>query len=139
MGLAGLLDLEGYRVADSSVDARGWPLYDYQGELVGQVEDLIVDTDALEARYLQLALQDLPRSVVLSVPELQIEARERRVICPKATKRQIEQLPYLGGPDRSEGEQRRLSAAFAPSISRDAASRVPLARSFILLRVDASE
>lgn len=115
MALAGLLDLEGFHVAAGSVDARGWPLYDARGELVGHIEDLIVDTEAMEARYMQVALQDLARSVVMSVPELQIDARHRRVICPRASKEQIELLPYIGGSDLAENQERRFIAAFAPS------------------------
>lgn len=131
MALAGLLDLEGFHVAEGSFDARGWPLYDARGELVGIVEDLIVDTDALEARYMQVALHDLARSVVLSVPELQIDARHRRVICPRASKEQIELLPYIGGTDLDAPSERRLVAAFAPSIEEEERLAAP----HIVLRV----
>lgn len=131
MALAGLLDLEGFHVAEGSTDARGWPLYDARGDLVGSVEDLIVDTEAMEARYMQVALHDLARSVVLSVPELQIDARHRRVICPRASKEQIELLPYLGGTDLEEPQERRLVAAFAPSIDEAELAQAP----YMVLRV----
>ncbi|HEY9856633.1 MAG TPA: PRC-barrel domain-containing protein [Stenomitos sp.] len=131
MALAGLLDLEGFRVAEGSIDARGWPLYDARGDLVGQVEDLIVDTEVMEARYMQVALHDLARSVVLSVPELQIDARHRRVICPRASKDQIELLPYIGGSDLDEPQERRLIAAFAPSIEEAERLQAP----YMVLRV----
>lgn len=131
MALAGLLDLEGFHVAEGSIDARGWPLYDARGDLVGTVEDLIVDTEAMEARYMQVALQDLARSVVLSVPELQIDGRNRRVICPRAGKEQIELLPYIGGTDLEESQERRLVAAFAPSIEEEEIMAAP----YVVLRV----
>ncbi len=136
MALAGLLDLEGYHVAQGSVDARGWPLYDARGDLVGTIEDLIVDTEAMVARYMQVALHDLARSVVLSVPELQIDARHEVVICPRASKDQIEMLPYIGGSDLNEGQERRLVAAFAPTLEEEAILASPTR---IIMRVQRIE
>jgi hypothetical protein len=100
MGLAGLLDLEGYRVKAGSVDARGWPVYDLLDEYVGTIEDLIVDTDVLEARYVQIALDGLSRSIVLALNSLVIEGDRRRVHCPRARKEDLQRLPYIGGLDR---------------------------------------
>ena len=114
MTLKGLLDLPDYHVAEGSIDARGWPLLDVSGEAVGRIVDFIVDTDALEARYLLVALDGLFREVVISVKEVDFEARSRQARCRQATAQQIRQLPYLGGTSLKPEDEQRLYATFIP-------------------------
>lgn len=113
MALKGLLDLPEYHVAEGSVDARGWPLYDASDEQVGRIVDLIVDTRALEARYLLVALDDLFREVVIAIKEVDFDLKTRRAVCRHASRQQIEQLPYLGGTSLKPEDEHRLFAAFA--------------------------
>lgn len=114
MTLKGLLDLPDYHVAEGSIDARGWPLVDVSGEAVGRIVDFIVDTDALEARYLLVALDGLFREVVISVKEVDFDARSRQARCRQATAQQIRQLPYLGGTSLKPEDEQRLYATFIP-------------------------
>lgn len=114
MTLKGLLDLPDYHVAEGSIDARGWPLLDASGEAVGRIVDFIVDTDALEARYLLVALDGLFREVVISVKEVDFDARSRQARCRQATAQQIQQLPYFGGTSLKPEDEQRLYATFIP-------------------------
>ena len=114
MTLKGLLDLPDYHVAEGSIDARGWPLLDASGEPVGRVVDFIVDTEALEARYLLVALDGLFREVVISVREVDFDPRSRQVRCRHATTQQIQQLPYFGGTSLKPEDEQRLYATFLP-------------------------
>lgn len=112
MALKGLLDLPDYHVAEGSIDARGWPLFDASDEQVGRIVDLIVDTRVLEARYLLVALDDMFREVVIAVKEVDFDPRTRRAVCRHASRQQIEQLPYLGGTSLTSEDEHRLFAAF---------------------------
>lgn len=114
MSLKGLLDLPDFHVAEGSIDARGWPLLDATGEPVGRIVDFIVDTEALEARYLMVALDGLFREVVIAVKEVDFDARSRQARCRQATKQQIVQLPYFGGTSLSPEDEKRLYATFIP-------------------------
>jgi len=130
MTLKGLLDLPDFHVAEGSVDARGWPLLDVSGENVGRVVDFIVDTEAMEARYLLVALDGLFREVVISVREVEIDPRSRHVRCRHATAQQIRQLPYFGGTSLKPEDEQRLYATFLPG--PEAESSVPTGRMVVL-------
>ena len=52
--------LHNYRIAESDPDVRGWEVIGAEGQRIGEVDDLLVDTKALKARYLEVAL-DLER------------------------------------------------------------------------------
>jgi hypothetical protein len=55
-----LRSLHNYRIAESDPDVRGWEVIGAEGRRIGEVDDLLVDTKALKARYLEVAL-DLER------------------------------------------------------------------------------
>jgi hypothetical protein len=48
--------LRRYKVADGDPDVRGWQVDGNDGQTIGQVDDLLVDPDALKVRYLQIRL-----------------------------------------------------------------------------------
>jgi photosynthetic reaction center H subunit len=52
-----LSELDDYEVADHDPDPRGWELVSATGEAIGEVDDLIVDPQALKARYLEVELK----------------------------------------------------------------------------------
>lgn len=53
-GLNRLSDLSDYEVADGDPDVRGWPVFTNNGIKFGEVEELIVDTDRMKVRYLDI-------------------------------------------------------------------------------------
>ncbi len=55
-GLARLHELDDYKVADGDPDVRGWDVKTSDGKRAGKVEDLIIDTDAMQVRYLDIEL-----------------------------------------------------------------------------------
>lgn len=54
--LARLHELDDYKVADGDPDIRGWSVKTADGQKAGRVEDLIVDTEAMQVRFLDVAL-----------------------------------------------------------------------------------
>ena len=75
--IARLGELDDYRVADGEPDIRGWDVRTATGQHVGRVEELIVDIDAMKARYLDVKLD---REAV-GLPE------DRHVLVPVGTAR----------------------------------------------------
>lgn len=51
-----LADLDDYKVADGDPDVRGWSVRTSDGRKVGEVDSLIVDTDAMQVRFLDVEL-----------------------------------------------------------------------------------
>ncbi len=54
--LTPLRRLHGYRVAGGDPDVRGWLVLGADGRKIGEVDDLLVDTEALRVRYLDVTL-----------------------------------------------------------------------------------
>lgn len=54
--LARLHELNDFKVADGDPDVRGWPVRTSDGQRAGKVDDLIVDTGAMQVRYLDVEL-----------------------------------------------------------------------------------
>ena len=51
---ARLSELGDYHVSAEDPDPRGWAAIDQSGDALGRVNDLIVDTDAMKVRYLEI-------------------------------------------------------------------------------------
>jgi uncharacterized protein (TIGR02271 family) len=75
--IARLGELDDYKVADGEPDIRGWDVKTATGQRVGKVKELIVDTGAMKARYLDV---ELDRKAV-GLPE------DRHVLVPVGTAR----------------------------------------------------
>ena len=52
-----LSELDDYEVADDDPDPRGWQIVDASGERIGEVDDLVVDPQAMKTRYLEVDLR----------------------------------------------------------------------------------
>jgi photosynthetic reaction center H subunit len=53
-----LSQLDDYEIADGDPDVRSWRVFDTEGNAVGKVHDLIIDMGAMEARYIDLELDE---------------------------------------------------------------------------------
>jgi photosynthetic reaction center H subunit len=56
-----LKDLKDYTVAKGDPDVRGWNVYANDGRRIGEVDELLVDVEAMKVRYLDV---DLDRDVL---------------------------------------------------------------------------
>ena len=53
-GIYPLDELRDLKVAEDDVDPRGWSVYSQDGQRVGEVKELLVDTAAMQVRYLEV-------------------------------------------------------------------------------------
>lgn len=53
-----LSDLADYEVADRDPDVRGWDVVSADKKLIGKVDELIVDPDAMKVRYLDILIKE---------------------------------------------------------------------------------
>lgn len=76
-------DLE---IAEGEPDVRGWPVIAADGERIGEVDELLVDAQAMEVRYLDvdvdeksLGLGDSGRHLLVRVGQARLDEDEKRV------------------------------------------------------------
>ena len=50
-------DLDDFKIAEGEPDIRGWDVRGTDGEKIGEVEDLLVDTAAMKVRYIEVRLE----------------------------------------------------------------------------------
>lgn len=75
--LAQLGDMDDYELADGEPDIRGWEICSVDGRSIGQVNGLLVDTNALKVRYVELELES----------DLAVDDDHRHAILPIGTAR----------------------------------------------------
>ena len=57
-------DLDDFRIAEGEPDIRGWDVRGTDGQKIGKVEDLLVDTAAMKVRYIEVRLdKEIARQV----------------------------------------------------------------------------
>ncbi|GAB2789594.1 hypothetical protein HNQ93_003223 [Hymenobacter luteus] len=97
-----LRDLPDFEVADDNPDVRGWAVRGADGRQFGQVHELIVDTDALKVRYLDVELDDSlrinphERHILLPIGAAALDEDGDNVFVPSlTTERVLEYPPYV--------------------------------------------
>src|SRR3954469_12541019 len=81
-----LSELGSYTIEKGDQDPRGWTVVTGQGTRIGEVEDLIVDTQAMKVRYLVVDLEDDgvaagdDRTVLLDTENVQLSDGAREVL-----------------------------------------------------------
>lgn len=102
--LARLEDLGEYDVSGDDADPRGWTVVTAEGEKVGEVSELLVDTAALKARYLvcdldekKLELEPLDRHVLIPVSRVHMNPDKKRVLVNALFAADLATYPVYGG------------------------------------------
>jgi photosynthetic reaction center H subunit len=105
--LARLKDLNDYDVAERDEDIRGWDVHTPDGRKVGKVDELIVDTTALKARYMEVKVDkdvagtDDDRWAVVPVGTARLNADSNEVL--------IDRLPTTALLTEEERKRQPLS------------------------------
>ncbi|MEA2563258.1 MAG: hypothetical protein QOH06_4762 [Acidobacteriota bacterium] len=113
--VAALRNLRGYKVADGDPDVRGWEVAGADGLRIGTVNDLLVDTVAGKARYLDI---ELDPSLYLKGNPTGIEAQDERHLphLPHLDTDSAPELDPLAGPDGMIGQAVVPAAEIDPNL-----------------------
>jgi uncharacterized protein (TIGR02271 family) len=111
--LGRLRDMDDYKVADGYPDITGWDVKASDGTKIGEVKDLVVDTQAMRARYVDVELdrsvtelardaatpgdQSDDRHVLLPIGDVRLDDAHDDVLVDGYTVAQIGALPRHGG------------------------------------------
>ena len=97
--------LADFTVADGDPDVRGWKVLASDGETVGMVDELLVDTAERRVRYLDidvgesgfLDIGSSNRHVAIPIGQARLERDNDRVVLEGIRSREIESLPEFTG------------------------------------------
>lgn len=78
--LVPLKDLRDYKVVDGEPDIRGWTVYTATGRELGDIEDLLVDTDLGEVVMVDVDLKRDDRHTLAPIKAAWIDREHRRVV-----------------------------------------------------------
>lgn len=128
-GMERLSNISDFEVADDSPDVRGWDVASSDGRTIGKVDDLIVDTAAMKARYLLIDLKkdavtsaagDSDRHVLVPLGRARVEESDKRVRLDVASTG-LSTLPRFSGTVAAGYDEDYHRAAPAPAgTARDA-------------------
>jgi sporulation protein YlmC with PRC-barrel domain len=109
--LVRLSELKSYKVADGEPDIRGWEVRTISGRQLGEVAELLVDTDAGEVVMLDIDVRNSGRHSFAPVRAAMID-RTARVIRLDTGDLQEEELPSLATTSGSDEEARQFGERY---------------------------
>ncbi len=81
-----LSDMDDFEIADGEPDIRGWHVKSMDGRKIGEVDDLLVDTQLMKVRYMEVSLDDdlgtddQHRHAVLPIGSARVDDDEDEVV-----------------------------------------------------------
>lgn len=97
--------LDDYKVADGDPDVRGWEVLSSDGRKIGEVDELLVDTNAMKVRYLDVDVDDgmiaggMDRHVLIPIGYARLEQERDCVMVDGLASADLQALPaYDQGP-----------------------------------------
>lgn len=99
-------ELDDFKVADGDPDVRGWDVISADGRRIGEVDQLLVDTEAMKVRYLDVDLDGEllggragDRHVLIPIGYARLDEESDRVIVDHLASAEVAALPeYNQGP-----------------------------------------
>lgn len=108
--LTRLQDAPDYQLAEGEPDVRGWKVFDSNRNALGQIDNLILDTEADEIRYLSVEADGHTRMVPVGMVEID-EAAETITLKPTAN---FETFPQDTGEPLTQEHERQFYSTFIP-------------------------
>ena len=128
-GLRRMSDAD-YEVAPNEPDVRGWKVVLANDEVVGEVDDLIIDPSAEKVRYLDVDLDtrtlnlERDRHVFIPIRNAHLDTSERHIVLDGMTRDAL-----LKTPEYDESRAAGYDTSFQSQLSDDARSPRRLTRS----------
>ena len=94
-------------VADGDADVRGWEVVGADGQVMGAVDDLLLDPELMRVRYLAVMVDDalLPgdRHILVPIGQVRLDEEEDRVYVDNLEGDQIRHLPDEAAAEETQG------------------------------------
>lgn len=113
-----MTSLGDYRVSSEDIDPRAWDTLDSNGVLLGQITDLIIDVQALTARYIVVTGPGMgmgagtgARSVLIPVGFARLDKEHCKAHLDFVTSADVAQLPTFTGLPLSDEDALKTEKA----------------------------
>lgn len=119
MRIGPLSDLSDVEVADGERDIRGWDVVGHDRNSIGEVHDLLVDTDALKVRYMDVELHrevvsaDRDRHVLIPIGYARLDEERDRVMVNNIATTAAGSLPEYGHAPLTREQEKALHETYA--------------------------
>jgi len=125
---ARLSDARDVEVAPGEPDIRGWDVVTTDDRIIGEVDDLIVDENALKVRFIEIDLDkkelglDRGRHVVAPIERAQLDTDQHQVVLAGMSREAITSLPASADEAWRSGSTARPNADTTATTAPPAAS-----------------
>lgn len=109
MALSSARSISDYRLPEGRPDIMGWPVIAEGDSRVGTVQDLLVDGDTRDIRYLEVDLDGRDDTVLVPVGHARVDRNAKRITLPGLNREAMQDIPGWGGrtedldPAREQG------------------------------------
>lgn len=117
--LASLKELTDYQVAEGDPDPRGWEVIGGDGERIGRVHELLVDTAAMKVRYLdcdvdaRLRPDGETRHVLIPIGYARLDQDGKRITVDVISSEDVRGLPAYDGGRVTRAYEEEVEARYA--------------------------
>jgi hypothetical protein len=112
-------ELDGFEVAEGDPDVRGWHVCDAQGERIGEVDELLVDSEELKVRYLDVDLDDSSaaedRHILIPIGYARLHERDDLILIDNLDRERLASLPPYAQEPLTREYETNLLQRFAPA------------------------
>jgi sporulation protein YlmC with PRC-barrel domain len=130
--LARLGELSDYRVAKGDTDPRGWDVITGDGERIGKVSELLVDTTSMEARYLdadvdekKLELERIDRHILVPLDAARLDRPKKNVVVDSLFMKDLGSVPIYGGLPLTSDTEQQIRSAYRAGMPRPVSDAPP--------------
>lgn len=101
-----------FEIADHQPDITGWEIFDSAGDHIGDVEDLIFDSESLKVRYiitnLEITHQDVERKILIPIGLATLKEDEDEVLLTEAISDHLVLLPVYQKGNITPGDELQI-------------------------------
>jgi sporulation protein YlmC with PRC-barrel domain len=121
------LDHSNFEIVKDEPDIRGWDVRYRNGEKIGSVEELILDTRAKKVRYMVVDLDENElrlehRKTVIPIGFAELDSRSDDVLIPNVSVDQLCNLPDYKRDALTPDLERRISSTFGRKVKAEPVS-----------------
>lgn len=109
-----------YKIASDDPDVRGWDVMDSSGRKIGEVDELIVDTNAMKVRYLEVDVDsdlhnvDDDHHILVPIGSATLDQSGKNVMLSTLNSSSLASYPAYRGETISRDYEHSLLSAFSP-------------------------
>lgn len=118
-----------YEVADKHLDVRGWLVLGNRGESIGKINELIVDTEAMKVRYLDVDVDNSltgekeNRHVLIPIGVASIDQKDDKVLIPNLDRSMVMKCPSYSGETVTRDYEHTLLTTLSPDYNMRSANQ----------------